>query len=56
MNNNSNQPTPAIMQIGTGDGFDYTFDDFTKWAKQIGFSSTSLMPLAGPSSAAIAVK
>ena len=44
------------MLVETGDGFDYTFDDFTEWAKQIGFSTTSLMPLAGPSSAAIAYK
>lgn len=44
------------MLIETGDGFDYTFDDFTKWAKQIGFKSTALLPLAGPSSAAIAIK
>lgn len=44
------------MLIETGDGFDYTFDDFTKWAKKVGFSSTELMPLAGPSSAAIAIK
>ncbi len=44
------------MLIETGDGFDYTFNDFTKWAKIVGFSSTELMPLAGPSSAAIAIK
>ncbi|MDC7999517.1 methyltransferase [Aequorivita todarodis] len=44
------------MLIETGDGFDYTFDDFTKWAKKVGFSSTELMPLAGPASAAIAYK
>ena len=25
------------MLVETGDGFDYTFDDFTKWAKHIGF-------------------
>lgn len=44
------------MLIETGDGFNYTFDDFNKWAKKVGFSSTELMPLAGPSSAAIALK
>ena len=44
------------MLIETGKGFDYTFADFTKWAKQIGFKSTSLLPLAGPTSAAIAYK
>ncbi|WP_026450414.1 methyltransferase [Aequorivita capsosiphonis] len=44
------------MLIETGDGFDYTFDDFNKWAKKVGFTSTELMPLAGPASAAIAYK
>lgn len=44
------------MLIETGDGFNYTFDDFNKWAKKAGFSSTELMPLAGPASAAIAYK
>lgn len=44
------------MLIETGDGFDYTFNDFNKWAKKVGFTYTELMPLAGPSSAAIAIK
>ncbi|WP_117880309.1 methyltransferase [Aureibaculum luteum] len=44
------------MLIETGDGFDYTFDDFNRWTKKVGFTSTELMPLAGPSSAAIAYK
>lgn len=44
------------MLIETGTGFDYTFGDFKKWANQVGFKSTSLIPLAGPSSAAIAYK
>lgn len=44
------------MLIETAEGFDYTFDDFNKWAKQVGFKSTSIMPLAGPSSAALAYK
>jgi predicted O-methyltransferase YrrM len=44
------------MLIETGTGFDYTFADFNKWAKQIGFKSTALLPLAGPTSAAIAYK
>ncbi len=44
------------MLLETGDGFDYTFDDFNKWATQVGFRSTSILPLAGPSSAAIAYK
>jgi hypothetical protein len=44
------------MLIETGKGFDYTFADFNKWAKATGFKSTSLLALAGPSSAAIAIK
>jgi hypothetical protein len=44
------------MLIETGKGFDYTFDDFNKWAKTVGFTSTKIIQLAGPSSAAIAFK
>ncbi|MEO6282041.1 MAG: methyltransferase [Dyadobacter sp.] len=44
------------MLIETGTGFDYTFADFNRWAAQVGFSSTSLLSLAGPTSAAIAIK
>ena len=44
------------MLIETGTGFDYTFADFNKWAKIAGFKTTSLLALAGPSSAAIAYK
>jgi hypothetical protein len=44
------------MLIETGDGFNFTFEDFKKWAKIIGFASTELLPLAGATSAAIAYK
>ena len=44
------------MLIETGTGFEYTLAEFTDWAKQIGFKSADLMPLAGPTSAAIAYK
>lgn len=44
------------MLIETGKGFDYTFSDFTKWAIATGFKSTAIMPLTGPTSAAIAYK
>jgi hypothetical protein len=44
------------MLSETGTGFDYTFGDFTGWAKSVGFKSTSTLPLAGPTSAAIAHK
>jgi hypothetical protein len=44
------------MMIETGKGFDYTFADFNKWANKVGFKSTSIIPMTGPSSAAIAYK
>ena len=44
------------MLIEVGDGFDFTGADFDSWAKEIGFKETTLMPLAGPTSAAIALK
>lgn len=44
------------MLIETGTGFDYTFADFNRWANITGFNSTALLPLTGPSSAAIAYK
>jgi hypothetical protein len=44
------------MLIETGSGFDYTFSDFNKWTSAVGFKSTTLLPLAGPTSAAIAYK
>ena len=44
------------MMIETPDGFGFTADDFNGWAKEIGFSSTHLLPLTGPASAIIAIK
>jgi hypothetical protein len=44
------------MLIETGTGFDYTFASFDKWAKSVGFKSTAIMALTGPTSAAIAYK
>ena len=44
------------MLVETSDGFDYTFDDYTRWARAAGFSRTELIPLAGPTSAAVAYK
>ncbi|MDE5119649.1 MAG: methyltransferase [Trichodesmium sp. St19_bin1] len=44
------------MLIETSDGFDYTFNDFNRWTGKIGFKSTTILPLSGPSSAAIAYK
>jgi len=44
------------MMMETEEGFDYTGDDFDQWAKECGFKETAVMPLVGPSSAAIAIK
>jgi len=44
------------MLIETGKGFDYTFAEFNTWAKAVGFKTTSLISVAGPTSAAIAYK
>jgi precorrin-6B methylase 2 len=44
------------MAIETDEGYDFTAVDFDNLAKQVGFESTKVMPLAGPSSAVIATK
>ncbi|WP_397547665.1 methyltransferase [Rhodothermus marinus] len=44
------------MLIELGDGFDYTGADFDRWARHLGFRETYVMPLTGPTSAAVAVK
>ncbi len=44
------------MLIETAEGFDYSFADFDKWAKQVGFKSTAIIPLTGPTSAVVAYK
>ena len=44
------------MLIETEAGYDFTFADFDGLVKNTGFKETSLMPLAGPTSAAIAIK
>ena len=44
------------MMIETEAGFDFSANDFEGWAKQVGFNKISVMPLAGPSSAVIAIK
>ena len=44
------------MLIETTEGYDYTLADFDTWVKEAGFSETSVMPLTGPTSAAIAIK
>ena len=44
------------MLIENGDAFDYTADDFERWAQASGFKRTELIPLAGPTSAMVAFK
>ncbi|THH41209.1 methyltransferase [Neolewinella litorea] len=44
------------MLIETPQGFDYSYSDFRSWADQAGFRRTDLIPLAGPTSAAVAYK
>ncbi|MBC8111520.1 MAG: methyltransferase [Verrucomicrobia bacterium] len=44
------------MIIESDGGFNYTMNDFEKWTKEAGFRETTIFPLAGPASAAIAYK
>lgn len=44
------------MLIENGDAFDYTLNDFDQWTKTAGFKKVEILPLAGPTSAAIAYK
>jgi hypothetical protein len=44
------------MLIELGDGFDYTGADFRKWCTEVGFGRCEIVPLTGPTSAAVAYK
>lgn len=44
------------MLIEFGDAFDYTGADFRAWCEKVGFTRVEIIPLAGPSSAAVAYK
>lgn len=44
------------MLIEFGVAFDYTGAQFTEWCLEAGFSETEILPLTGPTSAAIAYK
>ncbi len=44
------------MLIEFGEAFDYTGADFRKWCAEVGFTRFEVIPLAGPSSAAVAYK
>jgi len=44
------------MLVEFGDAFDFTGSDFAGWCKEAGFKEIDVVPLAGPTSAAIAYK
>src|SRR5580765_5242587 len=44
------------MLIEFGDAFDYSGADFAGWCREAGFKKFEVIPLAGPSSAAVAYK
>ena len=44
------------MLIEFGDAFDYTGSDFRDWCREAGFRRFEIIPLAGPTSAAVAYK
>jgi hypothetical protein len=44
------------MLIEFGDAFDYSGADFRGWCSEVGFKRFEVIPLAGPSSAAVAYK
>jgi hypothetical protein len=44
------------MLIEFGDAFDYTGADFKRWCTEAGFTRFEIVPLTGPSSAAVAYK
>jgi 16S rRNA G1207 methylase RsmC len=44
------------MLVEFGDAFDYTGSDFAGWCREIGFREVDILPLGGPTSAAIAYK
>jgi len=44
------------MLIEFGDAFDYSGADFVGWCREVGFRNFRIIPLTGPSSAAVAYK
>jgi ubiquinone/menaquinone biosynthesis C-methylase UbiE len=44
------------MLIEFGDAFDYSGSDFAHWCREAGFRDFKIIPLIGPSSAAVAYK
>ena len=48
--------TSLSMRVETGDGYNFTFADFQKMCREVGFSSFELMPLTEVIQAAVAYK
>ena len=44
------------MLMEFGDAFDFTGADFSGWCREVGFSKTEIIHLAGPASAGVAYK
>ena len=44
------------MAMEFGDAFDFSFAEFCGWCEEVGFRECEVIPLEGPSSAAIARK
>jgi hypothetical protein len=44
------------MLLEFGDAFDFTGEEFRSWCAEAGFRRFEVIPLAGPSSAAVAYK
>jgi len=44
------------MLIENGNGFDYSQEDFQRWSRAAGFRKIEVIPLTGPTSAAVAYK
>lgn len=45
-----------LIEFGAEGGFDYTGAQYDAWCRGAGFARTEVMPLMGPTSAAIAYK
>jgi len=43
-----------LTAVEFGDAFEYTDADFRRWCREVGFTRFEVIPLAGPSSAAVA--
>jgi len=45
-----------LIEFGADGGFDYTGAQYDAWCREAGFTRTEIMPLTGPTSAAVAYK